>query len=79
MAGTWLGAKIDTDEMQADIAGLPSEIQELLEQGDYKTVIERGFNVLTFDLLEQVEIQDLVLAAIEKHIGKYESDSTETA
>lgn len=74
VGSTWLGAKIDVDELRADVEGLPAEIQELLEQGDYKTVIERGFNVLTFDLLEQIDIQDQVLVAIEKHIEKYKND-----
>ncbi|MDB5186286.1 MAG: hypothetical protein JWL85_809, partial [Candidatus Saccharibacteria bacterium] len=67
----WLGAKIDAEELHANIAGLPDDVKELLEQGDFKAVIEKGFNVLTIEPLEQIDLQDLIIAAIEKYIDKY--------
>ncbi len=69
----WLGAKIDTAELHANIAGLPVDVKELLEQGDFKAVIEKGFNVLTIEPLEQIDMQDLVISVIEKYIDKYAS------
>ena len=45
----WLGANIDSNELHANIAGLPADIKDLLQSGDFKAVIERGYNVLTFE------------------------------
>jgi hypothetical protein len=74
----WLGAKIDTEELHANIAGLPNDVKELLEQDDFKAVIEKGFNVLTIEPLEQIDMQDLIISAIEKYIDKYSpSDEAE--
>jgi len=67
----WLGVKIETEELQANFGDLPDDVVELLEQGDFKTVIEKGFNVLTIELLEHIDIQDLLIAAIEKYLNKY--------
>ncbi len=72
MAGSvWLGATIDPQELSANVADLPEAVKQLLEAGDYKAVIEKGFNVLTFDPLEHIAVQDLVGAAIERYADKY--------
>ncbi len=73
----WLGASIDLKEESVAVAGLPDDIKDLLAVGDIKAVIEAGYGVLTFKLMEQLSQNDLIGEAIDKYIAKYH-DSADT-
>ncbi|MBC7708087.1 J domain-containing protein [Polaromonas sp.] len=67
----WFGVAFDSETSSANLDNIPAEIAELLNAGDYKAVIERGYNVLTYAPLEQIDIQTQLIDAIEKHADKY--------
>ena len=45
----------------------------MLENRDFAGVINAGYNVFTYDMLEQIKIEDQLNIAIEKHLDKYRS------
>lgn len=73
----WFGVVFDAETSSASLDSIPAEIADLLEAGDFKAVIENGYNVQTFAPLEQVDIQTQLIDAIEKHADKYDIGSEE--
>ncbi len=68
----WLRVVIRVDDLTASVEALPDELKQLLEAGDTQAVIQQNYNVLTVTQLEQVNQYDVINAAIDKHIAKYE-------
>lgn len=73
----WFGVTFDHETSSANLRPIPEKITELLDKGDYKAVIEGGFNVLTFAPLEQIDMKTQLLEAIKKHAVKYDIGSEE--
>jgi hypothetical protein len=67
----WLMAELDPEAFHGDIGELPEDIAALLQAGDFGTVIERGFNILTFEPLEHIDPYEQALVAIAKYLNKY--------
>lgn len=67
----WFSVAFDQVTSLASLQPIPEELTELLDTGDYKAVIERGYNLLTFAPLEQIDIQAQLTDAIEKHVNKF--------
>jgi curved DNA-binding protein CbpA len=70
----WLGAKIDVETDSAAFQQISDEVKGLLDQGEYKTVIEQGNGLLLVKLMEHIDIQDLLGVAIGKYTDKYKQD-----
>lgn len=68
----WLGFVVDADEQSVNAVDIPAETKQLLAAEDYATAISTGFNVITVEPLEQIDFNDLINAAVEKYVDKYE-------
>ncbi len=67
----WYGVKFDQETNSAGIQPIPEDIILLLKAGDYAGVINAGYNVLTFEFLEQIDVNTQLINALEKHAEKY--------
>ena len=67
----WFGVTFDAETSSASLDTIPPELADLLTTGDYKEVIENGYNVLTLAPLEQIDIKTQLINAIDKHADKY--------
>jgi hypothetical protein len=74
----WLGAKLDVETDSADFQEVAEEVKELLNLGDYKTVISDGNGVILVKQMEHIDIQDLLGVAIGKYTDKYKNTDRTT-
>jgi len=74
---SWFCGVYEPDEQNVDFGSIPSAIADLLNKEDYRAVIESGYNIITFDALEQVDLHDQLGEALDKYITKYYPEMAE--
>lgn len=67
----WRGYRLDREEDAADPLDLPEQIEQMLDKEDFKTVISKGYGVLTVPIMEHIDPGDLIAVAIGKYSDKY--------
>ncbi len=72
----WFAASVDSETANIDLMDVPAQVQELLAGQHYDQAIEFGFNIITYEPLEQIDTQTQLLDAIEKYYEKYYPDDT---
>ena len=70
---TWFAMKLDSNTGNAEADELTAEVKDLLNNGEYKTVIQRNYGIVLVKQLEQVSILDLFGVAISKYTSKFKS------
>ena len=70
---TWFTMKLDSNTGNAEADELTAEVKDLLNNGEYKTVIQRNYGIVLVKQLEQVSILDLFGVAISKYTSKFKS------
>jgi len=68
---TWIAMHYDSESDSANSINLDEQINSLLESGNIPEVIQRGFNVITFKQMEQIDLFTVINAAIDKYLSKY--------
>jgi len=68
---TWIGFRFDVDTVSLTNVAVPEEVEELLKAGEYKQSYDRGYNILTFAMKDQIELTTLLGEAYNKHLSKY--------
>lgn len=68
---SWFCGQYDADANSVDFAAIPDEITELLNAQQYVSVIDAGYNIITFDVLDQINMHDQLGEALDKYIAKY--------
>ena len=76
---TWFSFSPDLDKGSFGQIATPEDVMQLLQAGDYKAVIEKGFNVALLPVLEQLELMDLLNEGINKYVNTYYPDDEESA
>ena len=71
----WLGFSYDKKANNAGQIALAEETDEQLLQGEYKKVIDSGYNVVTVKPLEGIEIGTVLEAALGRHVDTYYSST----
>jgi curved DNA-binding protein CbpA len=67
----WFVMKFDIDTDNAAATELADEIKDLLNEGDYKTVIQKSYGVVLVKPMEHVDVMDLFGVAIGKYTNKF--------
>jgi hypothetical protein len=70
---------LDTNTGNGTAGEITDEIKGLLNQGEYKTVLQRDYGLILVKPLEQIDIMDLFGVAISKYTNKFKSTSSNTA
>ncbi len=70
-AFTWIGFDFDADTINLTNIEIPEEIKHLLTSGEYRQAYAGGFNIFTFAIKDQIEINTLLEEACNKHLRTY--------
>lgn len=72
VAGTsWYGFTVNAETCNVDFMDVPEAIRELLDAKNYAAVIESGFNVITFELMDQISVHEQLEVALNHYVEKY--------
>jgi len=72
---SWYCATYNAKNQNVNFVDIPSEVRNLLDTRDYLSVINADYNVMTFDVLEHIDLQDLLGEALDKYVTKYFPES----
>lgn len=67
----WLGFVVDANEQSVNATDIPEATRQLLAAEEYAAAIKSGFNVITVEPLEQIDFHELIDAAVEQYVDKY--------
>jgi hypothetical protein len=68
---SWFGFVVDREGQSVNAVDISEEIKQLLASQDYTAVIRSGFNVITFEPMDQIDLREQLDAAVEDYIDKY--------
>lgn len=74
-ASKWIGFSFEPTTVALANIELPEEVEALLRGGQYEQAYDLGYNVLTFAMKEQIQLQTLLAEAYNKHLVKYFPDA----
>ncbi len=72
----WFNFAFDPEARQLANLEVPPEIGRLLQNQDFAGAYGKGFNILTFEPLENIDLQLLLEEACNKHLQQYFSNDT---
>lgn len=72
---SWYCATYNAENQNVDFANIPDDVRHLLDARDYLSVINADYNVMTFDVLEHIDLQNLLAEALDKYVTKYFPES----
>lgn len=74
----WLSFKIDLEKRQpAKKLDLPEDIQAMLESADYRGVISRSYAIVTVPDMQNIGLEDLIMATLVKYVKKFQKTESE--
>lgn len=68
---TWIGFNFDASTVSITNVRVPEEVEALLRASEYEQAYNHGYNILTFAMKDQIELQTLLEEAYNKHLIKY--------
>ncbi len=71
----WFNLYIDQVSDEVYEVEMPDHLLELLSSGDFRTVINQGYNVVSVNYIVPLDFNDILGEVIQKHINKYRSET----
>lgn len=68
---SWFSLVLDAESLGVTSVALDEVVAAMLEAGDYESVIEQGYNVMTVKLIDHVDPNELLATVVEKYGRKY--------
>lgn len=70
----WTAFRFDTADVSVANIAVPADIAQMLNAGEFEAVYNYGLNVARFSLLDQIDTNDLLQEAVNKHLQKFFPD-----
>jgi len=67
----WISFSINPSDDSADYEVISDDIKQLLNQKEFKAVIEQGYGVVVVELMEHIDSNDLIGVAIGKYTDRF--------